>query len=48
MWMYFNAFRISRMGNASAIGVVMFLITLVATILNMPLHKVPGILTACT
>ncbi len=35
MWMYFNAFRISRMGYASAIGVVMFLITLVATILNM-------------
>ena len=32
MWMYFNAFR---MGYASAIGVVMFLITLVATILNM-------------
>ena len=35
MWMYFNAFRISRMGYASAIGVVMFLITLVATVLNM-------------
>ena len=35
MWMYFNAFRISRMGYASAIGVVMFLITLVATIINM-------------
>ncbi|MCY3993738.1 MAG: sugar ABC transporter permease [Caldilineaceae bacterium] len=35
MWMYFNAFKISRMGYASAIGVVMFLITLVATILNM-------------
>ena len=35
MWMYFNAFRISRMGYASAIGVVMFLMTLVATIINM-------------
>ncbi|UCC63857.1 MAG: sugar ABC transporter permease [Anaerolineae bacterium] len=35
MWMYFNAFRIGRMGYASAIGVVMFLITLVATIVNM-------------
>ena len=35
MWMYWNAFRIGRMGYASAIGVVMFLITLVATILNM-------------
>lgn len=35
MWMYFNAFRISRMGYASAIGVVMFAITLVATIINM-------------
>lgn len=35
MWMYFNAFRLSRMGYASAIGVVMFLMTLVATIINM-------------
>ncbi len=35
MWMYFNAFRISQMGYASAIGVVMFLMTLVATIINM-------------
>lgn len=31
----FNAFRISRMGYASAIGVVMFLMALVATIINM-------------
>ena len=35
MWMYWNAFRIGRMGYASAMGVVMFLITLVATIVNM-------------
>lgn len=35
MWMYFNAFSIGRMGYASAIGVVMFAITLVATIINM-------------
>jgi len=35
MWMYWNAFGIGRMGYASAIGVVMFVITLVFTILNM-------------
>lgn len=35
MWMYFYAFRLTNMGYASAIGVVMFAITLVATILNM-------------
>jgi raffinose/stachyose/melibiose transport system permease protein len=35
MWMYSNAFRLGRMGYASAIGVVMFIITLVATIANM-------------
>jgi ABC-type sugar transport system permease subunit len=35
MLMYWNAFTLSKMGYASAIGVVMFVITLVATILNM-------------
>ena len=35
MWMYWNAFGIGRMGYASAIGVVMFVITLVFTIINM-------------
>ena len=35
MWMYWSAFRMGRMGYASAIGVVMFLITLVATVINM-------------
>jgi raffinose/stachyose/melibiose transport system permease protein len=39
MWMYWNAFAIGRMGYASAIGVVMFLITLVATIINMRFIK---------
>jgi len=35
MWMYWNAFYIGKMGYASAIGVVMFFITLVLTLLNM-------------
>lgn len=39
MWMYWNAFSIGRMGYASAIGVVMFLITLAVTIVNMRFVK---------
>lgn len=35
MWMFWNAFRIHKMGYASAIGVVMFLITFVFTLINM-------------
>lgn len=35
MWMYWNAFRINKMGYASAIGVIMFVITLVLTLINM-------------
>ena len=35
MWMYWNAFNIGKMGYASAMGVVMFIITLVLTLLNM-------------
>ena len=35
MWMFWNAFRINKMGYASAIGVVMFFITLVLTLINM-------------
>ena len=35
MWMFWNAFRINKMGYASAIGVVMFMITLVLTLINM-------------
>ena len=35
MWMFWNAFRINKMGYASAIGVVMFMITLVLTMINM-------------
>ena len=33
--MFWNAFRINKMGYASAIGVVMFLITFVLTLINM-------------
>jgi ABC-type sugar transport system permease subunit len=33
--MFWNAFRINKMGYASAIGVVMFMITLVLTMINM-------------
>lgn len=35
MWMFWNAFRINKMGYASAIGVIMFIITLVLTLINM-------------
>ena len=35
MWMFWNAFRINKMGYASAIGVVLFLLTLVLTMINM-------------
>jgi len=35
MWMYWNAFNLGKMGYASAMGVVMFIITLILTMLNM-------------
>lgn len=35
MWMFWNAFRINKMGYASAIGVILFLLTLVLTLINM-------------
>ena len=35
MWMFWNAFYIGKMGYASAIGVVMFVITLVLTFVNL-------------
>ncbi len=35
LWMYFNAFSFQRMGYACAIGVVLFLIILVLTVLNL-------------
>ena len=35
MWMLWNAFRINKLGYASAIGVVMFLIALVLTLINI-------------
>ena len=33
--MYFNAFSFQRMGYASAIGVLMFLLILALTVLNL-------------
>lgn len=35
MWMYWNAFSINKMGYASSIGVVMFVITMILTLINM-------------
>ena len=35
LWMYLNAFRFQRMGYACAIGVMLFLLILVLTILNL-------------
>ena len=35
MWMFWNAFRINKMGYASAIGVILFLLTLILTLINM-------------
>ena len=35
MWMDWNAFSINKMGYASAIGVVMFIITMILTLINM-------------
>jgi ABC-type sugar transport system permease subunit len=39
LWMYFNAFSFQRMGYACAIGVVLFLIILVLTVLNLKYFK---------
>jgi raffinose/stachyose/melibiose transport system permease protein len=35
LWMYYNAFSFQRMGYACAIGVVLFLVIMVFTVLNM-------------
>ena len=35
LWMYFNAFSFQRMGYACAIGVVLFFLILVLTVLNL-------------
>ena len=35
LWMYFNAFMFQRMGYACAIGVILFLLILVLTVINM-------------
>ena len=39
LWMYYNAFFFQRMGYACAIGVILFLIILVLTILNLRYFK---------
>lgn len=39
LWMYFNAFSFQRMGYACAIGVVLFLIILILTVLNLKYFK---------
>lgn len=35
LWMYFNAFSFQKMGTACAIGVILFIIILILTILNL-------------
>lgn len=39
LWMYFNAFSFQRMGYACAMGVILFLIILVLTVLNLKYFK---------
>lgn len=39
LWMYYNAFSFQRMGYACAIGVVLFIIVLLLTILNVRYFK---------
>jgi len=46
LWMYFNAFSFQRMGYACAIGVVLFLLILAATVLNLKYFKSSEDLTA--
>ncbi len=48
LWMYFNAFSFQRMGYASAIGVVLFLLILGLTVLNMRLIRSSEDLQAAT
>ena len=33
--MFWNAFRINKMGYAAAIGVILFVLTLILTLINM-------------
>ena len=35
LWMYFNAFMFQRMGYACAIGVILFLLIMMLTVINM-------------
>jgi|SRR5688572_21500299 len=39
LWMYYNAFLFQRMGYACAIGVILFLLILILTILNLRYFK---------
>ena len=39
LWMYFNAFSFQKMGTACAIGVILFLLILVLTLLNLKYFK---------
>ena len=39
LWMYFNAFSFQRMGYACAIGVFLFMVIFVLTLLNMRYFK---------
>lgn len=46
LWMYFNAFSFQRMGYACAIGVILFLIILVLTVLNLKYFRSAEDMTA--
>jgi len=48
LWMYFNAFSFQRMGYACAIGVILFLLILAATVLNLKYFKSAEDLQAAT
>jgi len=39
LWMYFNAFKFQRMGYACAIGVVLFLLIMLLTVINLRYFK---------
>ena len=39
LWMYYNAFSFQRMGYACAIGVLLFLLILLLTVLNLKYFK---------
>ncbi len=39
LWMYFNAFKFQRMGYACAIGVILFLLIMLLTVINLRYFK---------